>query len=152
MKTVYTLALLATVAVGPAMASEQNMQRQGAMGQGAMGGSPQSSQSTSSQSMDQSTIRNVQEQLQQQGYEVGQIDGVMGPNTRKALSQFQRDNNMPPSGRLDQPTMAALGVEDGAPQQAQTPEDEPMGSPMPRSDDLNQPQNDMQQQPGGTSR
>ncbi|MBI5162324.1 MAG: peptidoglycan-binding protein [Magnetospirillum sp.] len=143
MKTVLTLALLATVAVGPAMAREQNMQRQGAMG------GPQQS----SQSMDQNTIRNVQQQLQQQGYDVGQIDGVMGPNTRQALSQFQRDNNMPASGRLDQQTMAALGVQEGAPQQAQTPEEGRMGSPMPRSDDMNPPENDMQQQqPGGMSR
>lgn len=146
MKTVLTLALLATVAVGPAMAREPRMQQQCPMGN-----CPQ--QSMMNQSMDQTTIRNVQQQLQQQGYDVGQIDGVMGPNTRQALSQFQRDNNMPASGRLDQQTMAALGVQEGAPQQAQTPEDRPMGSPMPRSDDMNPPENDMQQQqPGGMSR
>lgn len=110
MKTTITLALLGALAVSPALAAGE--QRSGIQGQQQSGGSAQ---------LDQNTVRQVQQQLQQQGYDVGQVDGVWGPQSQQALASFQRDQNIQATGRPDQQTMAALGVESDS-QQAQTPE------------------------------
>lgn len=108
MKKALTLALLGVLAVSPAMASGMGEQRSDV----------QSGQQSSQ--LDQNTVRQVQQQLQQQGYEVGQVDGIWGQKSRQALMNFQRDQNMQATGRPDQQTMAALGVESDS-QQAQTP-------------------------------
>ncbi len=55
-------------------------------------------------------VRQVQQALSQRGYNVGAVDGVMGPQTRSALSEFQRSNNISTTGRLDQRTMQALNA------------------------------------------
>lgn len=54
--------------------------------------------------------RDVQQALSRQGYDVGAIDGVNGPRTREALSDWQRRNNLPVTGTADARTMAALGT------------------------------------------
>jgi peptidoglycan hydrolase-like protein with peptidoglycan-binding domain len=38
----------------------------------------------------------------------------MGPQTQKALKEFQQSKNLEASGQLDQETLAALGVESGS--------------------------------------
>src|SRR5260370_11078303 len=38
------------------------------------------------------------------------VDGKIGPRTRRALSKFQRDNGRPITGRLDSATETALGL------------------------------------------
>lgn len=53
-------------------------------------------------------VRQVQGILQENGYDPGPLDGLMGPQTRQALRQFQRDHNLPASGQLDAATQAAL--------------------------------------------
>ena len=55
-----------------------------------------------------STIRQAQEQLQNQGLYSGKIDGVDGPMTRSAIRQFQKTNNLRVTGRLDQQTRSDL--------------------------------------------
>lgn len=110
MKTALLLALMGALAVSPAMArgmGEQHSQS-GTQGQSAQ--------------LDQNTARQVQQQLQSQGYDVGKVDGRWGDKSRQALMNFQRDQNLRATGRPDQQTMAALGIEPGASQQAQTPE------------------------------
>lgn len=57
-----------------------------------------------------STVRDVQQALQSKGFDVGTIDGVMGPRTQAALRQFQQQQGMTSSGRLDQQTLSALNV------------------------------------------
>lgn len=114
MKTAICLALVGAVMAGPALA--RGMQQQS----GQMQDQPSHMQQQQRMSMDQDTIREVQQKLSQQGYNVS-IDGKMGPNTRQALRQFQMDQGISGSGQLNQQTMAALGVETGM-QQAQTPE------------------------------
>ena len=61
-----------------------------------------------------SDVQEAQRMLSQRGYDVGAVDGVMGPNTSRALSSFQRDNNLPVTGRLDGRTMQALNIEPAA--------------------------------------
>jgi hypothetical protein len=120
MKTALTLALLGALAVSPALARGMGEQRSEAeRGQSSQWNQP--GQSGQSARMDQNTARQVQQQLQSQGYEVGQVDGVWGPRSRQALMDFQRDQNIQATGRPDQRTMAALGI-DQSTQQAQTPE------------------------------
>lgn len=57
------------------------------------------------------TVRNVQQALKDKGYDPGPVDGIMGPNTRAAIKQFQSDNNLPATGEPDDQTLARLGVE-----------------------------------------
>jgi LysM repeat protein len=50
----------------------------------------------------------VQMILTDAGYDVGGIDGTMGPKTKLALRNFQEDNELEGSGRLDEETIEAL--------------------------------------------
>jgi peptidoglycan hydrolase-like protein with peptidoglycan-binding domain len=56
------------------------------------------------------STRQAQQALASRGYNPGPADGVMGERTRQATMDFQRANNIEPSGRLDSQTMAALNV------------------------------------------
>jgi peptidoglycan hydrolase-like protein with peptidoglycan-binding domain len=56
------------------------------------------------------TVRDVQQALQDKGYDVGPVDGVIGPRTQSALRQFQQQQGIPSSGRLDSRTLGALNV------------------------------------------
>jgi len=68
-------------------------------------------QSGMNQQLSQNTIQSAQQKLQQDGfYKSGQVDGVMGPQTRQAVQRFQQAKGLPSSGQLDQQTLAALGV------------------------------------------
>jgi len=53
-------------------------------------------------------LRSAQERLNELGYDAGTADGVMGNRTANALRTFQRDNNLPVTGRLDAATSQAL--------------------------------------------
>jgi peptidoglycan hydrolase-like protein with peptidoglycan-binding domain len=59
---------------------------------------------------DSSTVRDVQQALQNKGYDVGPIDGAMGPRTQSALREFQQQQGLTRSGRIDRQTMSALDV------------------------------------------
>ena len=56
-------------------------------------------------------IKQVQEALDQKGFRVGRPDGVMGRDTRQALSSFQRQLNLKQTGQPDDLTLQALGVD-----------------------------------------
>lgn len=55
-------------------------------------------------------VKQVQEALKDKGHDPGPIDGVMGPKTQDALRAFQKDQNLPSTGRMDTQTLGALGV------------------------------------------
>ena len=57
-------------------------------------------------------VANVQEQLQTLGYYQGEVDGQLGPLTRAALADYQRDNGLYTTAAIDEPTMASLGFEE----------------------------------------
>ena len=59
---------------------------------------------------DHNNIKKVQKTLRDKGYDPGPIDGVMGPQTRKALRQYQKSENLPVTGHLDTQTAGRLGV------------------------------------------
>jgi len=55
-------------------------------------------------------IVNVQTQLANDGYYVGAIDGVLGPQTRRAIAAFQADNGLAVTSAVDEPTLSTLGL------------------------------------------
>jgi hypothetical protein len=55
-------------------------------------------------------VVNVQEQLQQDGYYTGPVDGVLGPMTRQAIAAFQADHGLAVTSAVDEPTLATLGL------------------------------------------
>ena len=59
---------------------------------------------------DHDDIKKVQETLRDKGYDPGPIDGVMGSQTREAISQYQKSENLPVTGHLDAETAGKLGV------------------------------------------
>lgn len=54
------------------------------------------------------TVRAAQRTLESNGFEVGPIDGIVGPRTQAALRAFQEKQGLPRSGRLDAETRKAL--------------------------------------------
>src|SRR5262249_7412284 len=55
-------------------------------------------------------MRSAQSALKAQGFDPGEVDGVYGPNTRAAISNYQRSNGLRETGRLDRASLAKLGV------------------------------------------
>jgi hypothetical protein len=55
-------------------------------------------------------IANVQGALQQQGYYHGEVDGLIGPLTREAIANYQRDHGLYETAAIDQPTLESLGM------------------------------------------
>jgi hypothetical protein len=55
-------------------------------------------------------ITNVQIQLQNAGYYSGPIDGVLGPLTRAAIADYQRDHGLAITAAIDEPTVVSLGL------------------------------------------
>jgi hypothetical protein len=56
------------------------------------------------------TVANVQAALQQQGYYQGEVDGILGPQTRAALAEYQSAQGLEPTGTVDEPTLQTLGM------------------------------------------
>ncbi len=63
--------------------------------------------------LDRSEVENLQRTLQEQGLYHGAIDGVIGPDTIAAFGAFQHKQGFEVSGRLNQQTAQALGLELG---------------------------------------
>ena len=55
-------------------------------------------------------IANVQAALQQQGYYRGEVDGLLGPLTRAAVADYQRDRGLYITSAIDRPTLSSLGL------------------------------------------
>ncbi len=53
-------------------------------------------------------VREIQQELQKRGFNVGAIDGVMGTQTKGAVKQFQQAGGLPATGELDQKTKDSL--------------------------------------------
>lgn len=55
-------------------------------------------------------IADVQAVLQQEGYYRGEVDGLLGPLTREALTAYQADHGLYTTAAIDQPTLDSLGM------------------------------------------
>lgn len=61
--------------------------------------------------VDAKIVAKAQKTLNDRGFRTGGVDGRMGPQTQAALVNFQRAEKLQPSGKLDRPTLAALGIQ-----------------------------------------
>jgi len=58
-----------------------------------------------------SLAADVQSTLANQGYNPGPSDGVVGPRTSEAISEYQGDHGMTPTGQIDTPLLQSLGLQ-----------------------------------------
>lgn len=56
-------------------------------------------------------IKEVQQKLNELGFDAGPVNGDLGEKTQAALAQFQLSRVLPASGALDDGTLYALGIE-----------------------------------------
>jgi peptidoglycan hydrolase-like protein with peptidoglycan-binding domain len=73
--------------------------------------------------LQQRVILGAQTLLRRRGFYKGESDGVFGPNLEFSLRAFQSRLGIPPNGRLDMDTLAALGLLPG--QNGRTPMEMP---------------------------
>jgi peptidoglycan hydrolase-like protein with peptidoglycan-binding domain len=118
------IAMLATAALSlPALAQQQNQpanntgtQQQQTQNNQAQNQSKQHQQGQNKQSatapmrVGNSEVRHIQQKLDQQGFRAGREDGMIGPETTAALRDFQKKKGLRVTGRADQQTLRALGV------------------------------------------
>jgi hypothetical protein len=57
------------------------------------------------------TVLSAQRVLERNSFDVGPIDGVLGPRTQAALRAFQQHKGLPASGKLDADTLKALEID-----------------------------------------
>jgi hypothetical protein len=55
-------------------------------------------------------IADVQAELQDMGYYKGEVDGLLGPLTREALTSYQSEQGLTATAAIDEPTLDALGM------------------------------------------
>ena len=55
-------------------------------------------------------VRRVQIALAVEGYYYGRVDGLVGPETRTALSKYQRDHGLDVTGTITNQTLDSLNV------------------------------------------
>jgi peptidoglycan hydrolase-like protein with peptidoglycan-binding domain len=72
-------------------------------------------------------MRQAQSELKQQGLYGGPIDGVAGRQTRQAIADYQQQQGLPKTGRLDRQTMARLNGNQNQDQTAQQGNDQDRG-------------------------
>jgi localization factor PodJL len=53
-------------------------------------------------------MQNIQTYLNKNGYDAGKPDGLAGQKTKAAIAQFQKDNDMPATGEIDEKFVRAL--------------------------------------------
>jgi N-acetylmuramoyl-L-alanine amidase len=59
-------------------------------------------------------VSGAQGRLANLGYQPGPADGLLGPRTAAALSAFQREHGLPPTGALDRDTIRKLAEAHGS--------------------------------------
>jgi Putative peptidoglycan binding domain len=55
-------------------------------------------------------VRSVQAALRRLGIYSGQVDGILGPDTRRAITVYQTRNKQPVTGQPDRTLNASLGI------------------------------------------
>ena len=136
----------------PAGAMETKQQQAGQQA-GAMGNKQHQA---GAMKLDSKRVNELQKALNEKGYAVGRVDGVVGPQTTNAIREFQRKEGFSATGQPDQQTLKALGIEVGdqefmgvSPEfgdekESYQPDESPM-TPMERTDQM--PMQQMEEQP-----
>jgi len=113
-----TLALTAVVLSGSIGLGVQSTLAQDAPDAGQRGTSipekmpspPQREGTASAARVSPDDIRNVKEALNMKGIDPGPINGTLDTKAQQALRQFQKANDLPVTGSVDQQTALRLGV------------------------------------------
>jgi Putative peptidoglycan binding domain len=63
------------------------------------------------QQLSNDKVREIQEALKTKGFDPGAADGMIGKKTNQAIREFQKSNNLQVTGRIDEKTASALGVD-----------------------------------------
>ncbi|SRR5271157_802424 len=79
-------------------------------------------------SLNKEQIREVQMKLNKDGFSAGHVDGVWGPDTDRAVMEFRRAKNLPGDGKLNEQTLADLGVKLNNQSASSSNKNEPTGS------------------------
>jgi len=61
-------------------------------------------------SLSDSLVKRIQQSLLAANYNPGPVDGIMGDKTRKALRNYQKDNQLAVTGSIDDDTIRCLGI------------------------------------------
>lgn len=113
---VWASALALATFLGSGAFGQQAQESQGQQGQGMHG--EQASGQGAELGVSPATVRQIQEKLNERGYDVGPVDGNWGQKTQRAVMNFQEAQGLEATGQLNRSTLAALGVE-GEGQQGQ---------------------------------
>lgn len=94
-------------------AQEAQPSQKGSMDQGASGqmGAQEQGAAGAQQQYPQETVRQVQQKLNNEGFQAGPVDGIWGPKTQSAVKNFQQKKGIEATGQLDEKTLAELDVE-----------------------------------------
>ncbi len=60
--------------------------------------------------IDRDDVKRVQQALMERGYYNGPIDGIAGDKTRSSVREFQQDEDLPVTGRINAATLEELHV------------------------------------------
>jgi hypothetical protein len=71
----------------------------------------QNDQPIATHNLSRGEIREVQQALDKDGFKAGPTDGRWGAKTASAVKQFQRSKQLQATGRLNQQTVADLGLD-----------------------------------------
>lgn len=104
----------------PANSAPQNQTQQQSSGQS----------NTQALNLNSDQIRQVQQKLDESGFKAGQADGVLGRETENALRDFQKQKGLQQTGRPDNETLSALGVNGSAMQNVGQQSGPPNSSPQ----------------------
>lgn len=66
--------------------------------------------SASASAADKELIKQVQQALNDKGYDCGTADGIMGKKSKQALKDFQKDNGLTEDGIIGDQVKEALGI------------------------------------------
>lgn len=79
-------------------------------GQGSMSSEHSSAMSRggSAENVSSQEVKQAQTQLKQQGLYKGKVDGIVGPETKTAISEYQKKEGLPQTASLDQQTLQHL--------------------------------------------
>jgi peptidoglycan hydrolase-like protein with peptidoglycan-binding domain len=128
------MAALAAIMAMPSMDAMAAGKEHDQMGMG-MEQSRTQSQTTmnKAEQLGASTIMEIQQALNEQGFDAGDVDGVWGNNTVAALRNFQQMKGLETTGQPNQDTLNELGVRTG-----QTMQDQEMQQQQNQSDMMQQ--------------
>ncbi len=99
-------ALAAGQEEGRASGAMQTQQPQEQQQAGAAG-----EQRLAAEQLNSAQVRELQQNLQEQGVDPGPVDGIWGPQTEQALTQFQQQEGIAATGEVNEETLEALDIE-----------------------------------------